>query len=421
MSEFIYDIFYGVREKNINVTSLLINESIKNIIYIPFGDHNRCFLFKHDPVSGVQKKIFILNKLKNEVIEYDISKQIYIDISSNIIYVDDSPEYINKILTDYYNSLSIICSVNKSYLLHPITFSIPEEKIVNNVPEKTKVVSVIIPSGGGASYSFNNETEYYNEYKSSMFGVTFKKGGWDCLRHYEILANGCIPYFMNIEKCPENTLFNYPKHLTMEGNKLFLKLQHKKINEILSEELQEYKTLLNKFLDYTRENLTTVKIAKYILEKTNNINISKVLYLSGDPTPDYLRCLTLHGFKSIFGQACHDYPKISHLYKNENINYNKLYGRGMTYTNLIDISYRNNELDDSIKEDIINHEYDIIIYGNYHRGIPYFELVKEHYSVDKIILLCGEDCHACDYFKYISDKYNVFVRELTNDAGFGVW
>jgi hypothetical protein len=30
-----------------------------------------------------------------------------------------------------------------------------------------------------------------------------KKGGWDCLRHYEIIGNGCMPYFENIEKCPK--------------------------------------------------------------------------------------------------------------------------------------------------------------------------------------------------------------------------
>jgi hypothetical protein len=46
---------------------------------------------------------------------------------------------------------------------------------------------------------YNTEEEYYNEYKKSYFAITTKKCGWDCMRHYEILANGCIPYFLNIE------------------------------------------------------------------------------------------------------------------------------------------------------------------------------------------------------------------------------
>lgn len=62
-------------------------------------------------------------------------------------------------------------------------------------------------------------------------------------------------------------------------------------------------------------------MAKYILEITNNIEAKKNLYLSGDTSPDYLRCLMLHGFKFIFRDNCHDYPKIDHIYKSNEINY----------------------------------------------------------------------------------------------------
>ena len=73
-------------------------------------------------------------------------------------------------------------------------------------------------------------------------------------------------------------------------------------------------------LNYTQQYLTTEKIAKYILEKTNHTNFTKILYLSQDPSPDYLRCVTLHGFKELMGENCHDYPKIKHIY---NIYYDK--------------------------------------------------------------------------------------------------
>jgi hypothetical protein len=36
-----------------------------------------------------------------------------------------------------------------------------------------------------------------------------KKGGWDAMRHHEIIAAGCMPYFAEIESCPEQTLFNF--------------------------------------------------------------------------------------------------------------------------------------------------------------------------------------------------------------------
>lgn len=86
-------------------------------------------------------------------------------------------------------------------MLHPITFSIPKDKIVLSIPLKTKNCSDLIP-GKIETYIYQNEEDYYKEYQSSLFAITTKKGGWDCLRHYEIMANGCIPYFPNIEQCP---------------------------------------------------------------------------------------------------------------------------------------------------------------------------------------------------------------------------
>ena len=87
-------------------------------------------------------------------------------------------------------------------MLNPIGFSIPKEKLCNYYIKKTKILSDLIP-GNTKTYIYNTEEEYYNEYKQSYFAITKLKGGWDCMRHYEILADGCIPYFVNIEKCPK--------------------------------------------------------------------------------------------------------------------------------------------------------------------------------------------------------------------------
>lgn len=296
-------------------------------------------------------------------------------------------------------------------LLHPITFSIPEEKIINYMPKKTKILSTLIP-GDLTTYIYNNETEYYDEYKTSMFAITKKKGGWDCMRHYEIIANGCIPYFIDIEQCPENTIALFPKNLLIEGNKLYNSFKNKNIDELTIYELNNYETLVMKMLNYMRQHLTTKNIAKYILSKIDNSNISKILYLSGDINPDYLRCLTLHGFKELFGIECHDYPKIPHIYKSTNINYNSLYGKGITYTNLLNKNLHNNELSNKIEQSIKEKYFDIIIYGSLHRGMPFYDLVTNIYKPNEIILLCGEDCHECNYNNWIKKGHHVFVREL---------
>jgi len=170
-------------------------------------------------------------------------------------------------------------------MLFPITFSIPEEKILKAIPNKTKILSRMIP-GKPSTYIYNNEEDYYNQYKESYFAITTKKAGWDCLRHYEILANGCIPYFIDIENCPKNTLDLLPKDLLMEAIQMYPKF--KSIKELNKEIIDDYNILLLKLMNYTINNLTTIKMAKYILQKTNFENVSKILYLSGELDPDYL-------------------------------------------------------------------------------------------------------------------------------------
>jgi hypothetical protein len=195
--------------------------------------------------------------------------------------------------------------------------------------------------------------------------------------------------------------------------------------------------LQQKLLEYTKNYLTTDKIAEYILKEVNctrnaegficdelpsNVidanslkNVSRILYLSSETTPDYLRCVTLHGFKMLFGSNCHDYPKVPHIYKTNDINYNGLYGKGISYSNLLDQQLHCDELDTTIYEDIKNKNYDIVIYGSYHRGMPFYVVVCEIYKPHEIILLCGEDiqpCLPCNYNHFVNKGHHVFVREL---------
>jgi hypothetical protein len=304
---------------------------------------------------------------------------------------------------------------------YPISFSIPECKIVDDPPTKSQVVSKLIP-GQLDTYIYNNETDYYNEYKKSLFAITCKKSGWDCLRHYEILANGCIPYFPNIENCPIHTMYFFPKHLCIHGNYLYNKYKDKTIADITADEMNECAKLIEELLHHTRTYLTTRAMARHVLAQSNHPTITSVLYLSADNGEDYLKCLTLHGFKELFGTKCHDYTEIDHIYKKNNMDFSKLYGKGISYTNLLDLNMRDHNKDTSIVDDIINKKYDIIIYGSYHRGMPYYDLIMGFYSPSQVILLCGEDCtygdtHYCNLYEIDSSfalkGHPLFVRELS--------
>jgi hypothetical protein len=133
--------------------------------------------------------------------------------------------------------------------VYPINFAIPKNLIVSNLKEKIKLISDIIPNNK-YSYSYSEEESYYQEYASSWFAHTFKKAGWDCLRHYEIMMNGCVPLFQGLENCPAYTLTRLPKkELILFSNSLDFSLEKSQF-----------------ILDYTKNNLTTEHIFSYILQ-----------------------------------------------------------------------------------------------------------------------------------------------------------
>ena len=68
-----------------------------------------------------------------------------------------------------------------------------------------------------------------------------------------------------------------------------------------------------------------------------------------------------------------------------------------------------------------NHNYDLIIYGSLHRGIPLWDKVNTYYKPNEIVFLCGDDWldfnipHQCIYDLLKNHGYTVFVRELADD------
>lgn len=118
--------------------------------------------------------------------------------------------------TNYYQNYKITPKFITPYLslpknLEPISFSIPDAKITKHIPEKTKRYPAHIVDeevcnnvpGSKTKYAFDKEADYYQDLQNSQFGITTKRGGWDCLRHYEIAANGAVICFKNLHLKPE--------------------------------------------------------------------------------------------------------------------------------------------------------------------------------------------------------------------------
>ncbi len=137
---------------------------------------------------------------------------------------------------------------------NPICFGIPESQLITSNPLKEKIFADIIP-GNSKTYVFSDERSYYNDYATSYYGMTWKKGQWNCMRHLEILANKCVPYFPDIEDCPPFTMISFPKEIFKETNKYARK-----------HEIHPQYDWINDYLfEYTKNNLITKKIAQLLL------------------------------------------------------------------------------------------------------------------------------------------------------------
>ena len=310
----------------------------------------------------------------------------------------------------------------------PIHFSIPEEKVIPKVSfeelkaVKKKWLSDIIPNfDGHKGYKYMTEDDYYQNYKEAWFAVTCKKAGYDCLRHYEILANGCLPVFPDLEHCPMNTMTLFPRFMVKTATALFFEYNSSPIVALDDSVIEKFVNLINGLLQYTIQHLTTKRTASYIFDCMNYsiTSTTSVLFLSGATTIDYMRCLTLHGMKELLLKRCHDYPKVPHLYRSDTQSSEDLYGRGYTCTKLLeDEKYGDESLDETIEEDILNHKYTYVMYGCFHRGLPFHDTVRYVYAPNEIIYLCGEDrddnhtTHHCELTTVMYKDSFCFVREL---------
>lgn len=120
---------------------------------------------------------------------------------------------------DHSNILKTPCFKRECHVngpdIHPTGFGIPEDRIrpldfknkkqlFQKTAPKYSLFGDMVDIGPEARqyYSFSDEEEYYDDMSQSWFGLTCMKGGWDSLRHYELLAAGTCLLFRDYHKKP---------------------------------------------------------------------------------------------------------------------------------------------------------------------------------------------------------------------------
>ena len=200
----------------------------------------------------------------------------YVD-SKKIITVDgeDDNTVLNNVSSNfrYYKRELISKNTNTAY---PISFSFPEHFDNFKITDIKKKLNILAPMDPRFSNSYIfDEENYYKQYANSIFGTTTKKGGWDCLRHYEIVAAGCLPYFPGIEKKPSTIMTNYPIKLQIRINDIFEKiiLSNDNLDSLEKIRLKHYsKKTLDLGLRKTKTKLSKLNILENNLNYLQNLN-----------------------------------------------------------------------------------------------------------------------------------------------------
>jgi hypothetical protein len=87
------------------------------------------------------------------------------------------------------------------YQIRPINLNIKSQLIQKTAPYHS-VFKDATDLGTRFHHIFTDENEYFDDMAKSFFGLTSKKGGWDSLRHYEIMAAGALLLFRDYDKKP---------------------------------------------------------------------------------------------------------------------------------------------------------------------------------------------------------------------------
>lgn len=338
----------------------------------------------------------------------------------------------------------IVCDHQEYYSGH---FSIPEENIVRELPQKKREWATVVP-GRKETYVFKSEASYRKDLEEAYFGITRRRYGFATNRNLEMLAAGCIPYFCGIQRVPKTgTLDSLPLAFFEQmvkfpgvGAKCFPPKKavgfpfargdpsdRSMFNET------RYNLLGKKLLDYTRSFQSTTHLAKYILSATSlQFLPRRVLVLWAS---HYTIMLTgfIHGLLKL-GVEVEDVPRRPEVYLGEGCeaSKSKTYAKGWFF--FCKANETNGLTRSNIKERIEKREFDLIVISitdtlTYFMkdpfvDVPHYETILRAYPRDRIVTMNDADLikrmQADVAHKFMHNTTIYFKRE-THGCNEPIW
>ena len=316
-------------------------------------------------------------------------------------------------------------------MIHPISYSFPDELWVDVVEKKTSIFASHIPKNiPNSGYLYNDCKQYMDVYRKSLFGITSKKCGWDCWRHLEILSQGAAMFMQDMPHIPPKTMIHYPKALIWEFMNKYgiysLEFLNKHSQSALYQDLE---TMLNT----CKTQLSSTAMLEYILDKSDQKDAKSIFCTS--EIGDYILFSCHYAGKKKYGKSFVTFTSSndSKIFDNMYKDYSEesalqCYGHGFNYTRLLDPSLKTTYTNEEILQKIKNRDFDTIILMYDHKTgntNHILDAIKEYYSPNELIVICRNDCdplyhrtagwitletHSCPY--PYKDYVNYFQREL---------
>lgn len=156
--------------------------------------------------------------------------------------------------------------------LRPIAFCYPDEKILPEGARPAK--SSLFPrhivdaevrarvAGASSSYAFESEAAYHADLQGARFGITTQRAGWDCLRHYEIAANGAVPCFRHLRDKPSTCA----PHGLDDGNSISYSSADELMARVEALSPEDYERKQQGALRWARQNSTRARARQVLAE-----------------------------------------------------------------------------------------------------------------------------------------------------------
>mgnify|MGYP003131207214 CR=1 FL=1 len=173
------------------------------------------------------------------------------------------PSFKRELVEDHLNNVFPTGFGIPEYQIREIDFTIKDQLFQKTAPDAALFREVTDLGGSRSHHKFTEEENYYSDLSRSWFGLTCKKGGWDCLRHYEIIAAGTLLLFRDYHEKP---LSCSPQELPCYSYSTSQELE-KLVNTLVVDNrpTKKYINMLDKQRVWLYNNGTTIARAKNIL------------------------------------------------------------------------------------------------------------------------------------------------------------